>query len=603
MLTRLQHTILSMLSKDEPVEATADRICRESESFSLGVVCSIVAIDRTGRLRPLACPSLPSQYSAALDGIPIGPEVGSCGSAAYLREPVAVTDISADHRWAPYRALAEPLGLKACWSSPILGGDERVLGAFGLYYRDRRGPTPDEERVVRECTDLSAILLDRREVRAENFRLKYLDALTGLGNRAGLERAVSQAGGTGRTLGLLLLDIDRLRDVNDEHGYVMGDALIRGVAQRILRGARPGRAFRTHGGEFAVLLEDPASVEIMPAIAERILAATRYAVPCDGYPVRASLSGGGAIFHPRPFAESEILRWQAELALRHAKEAGRSGFVRFTENLATASRRRFQALHTTDRALSEDRVEAHYEPLARLATGEAIGVEALFRVRAPNGNVMSADELAPATQAPRTAPHVTDRMLELVARDMRRWLDRGIRLQHVMVSLSRADFARDGLCERILDTFSRHGVPLGQIVLGVAGTTRPDDDDRRIIGTIERWRAAGLRVALEDSGLGFATLAQLPRVPVDLIRADGRLMDRPSAGGSGEAILRGLVDMAKGLGLTLLVRGVETRAQASELARLGFGLGQGGLFGTPVPAAALEARLLNRAMDRSPSLF
>lgn len=602
MLTRLQHTILGMLSKDEPVEATADRICREGESFSPGIVCSMVTVDRTGRLRPLAGPSLPSQYSAALDGIPIGPEVGSCGSAAYLREPVAVTDISADHRWAPYRALAEPLGLKACWSSPIVGGDARVLGAFGFYYRDRRGPTPDEERVVRECTDLSAILLDRREVRAENFRLKYLDAFTGLGNRAGLEKAIAQAGGTSRTLGLLLFDIDRLRDVNDEHGYVMGDALIRGVAQRILRGAGPGRAFRTHGGEFAVLLEDPASIEIMPAIAERILAAMRYAVPCDGYPVRATLSCGGAILHPRPFAEPEILRWQAELALRQAKEAGRSGFVRFTENLATASRRRFQALHTTSRALSEDRVEAHYEPLARLATGEAIGVEALFRVRAPNGNLIPADELAPATQALRTAPQVTDRMLELVARDMRRWLDRGLRLQHVIVNLSRADIARDGLGERILATFSRHAVPLGQIMLGLAGTTGLHDD-RRITGTIERWRAAGLRVALDGSGLAFAALTQLPRVPADLIRANGSLLARPSAGGRGEALLRGLTETAKGLGLTPLVRGVETRAQASELARLGFGLGQGALFGTPMPAAALEARLLNPATHRSPSLF
>jgi GAF domain-containing protein len=161
-----------------------------------------------------------------LDGIPIGPDVGSCGSAAFLRKAVAVEDIFTDYRWAPYKGLAEglaePLGVRACWSSPIFGGDQCVIGAFGFYYRDCRGPNTEEERIVAECTELSAILLNGHQIRAENYQLSYIDVLSGLGNRASFEGALAAASrGAGR-LGLLVLDIDHLKSVNDDFGHATG---------------------------------------------------------------------------------------------------------------------------------------------------------------------------------------------------------------------------------------------------------------------------------------------------------------------------------------------------------------------------------------------
>jgi diguanylate cyclase (GGDEF)-like protein len=601
VLTQFQQSIVEMMARDELVEATADRICRQAESVARGVLCSMVTIDRAGHLHPLAGPSLPDRYSAALHGIPIGPDVGSCGSAAFLRKAVAVEDIFTDHRWAPYKALAEPLGVRACWSSPILGGDQRAIGAFGFYYRDSRGPSTEEERIVAECTELSAILLDRQQIRAENYQLSYIDMLSGLGNRASFEGALTEASRRAGKPGLLVLDIDHLKSVNDDFGHATGDLLIREVGRRLGRTVSPARAFRIGGGEFAVLLDEQDAQHGMSRTAVRILTAMREAAWCGGHLLSPAITCGGAIlhnFHPR---DPEMLWRQAGLALRRAKETGRGGFVLFTDHLAAAGVRRSQVLQSTARALAEHRVEAHYQPIVQLDTREVIGLEALCRVRTPQGGIVPAGRLAAAMRAPSTASLVTDRMLGLVARDMRRWLDQGIRLRHVGVNVSMADFLRGDLRQRIMDAFSQYQAPLRQLMLEVTETIQLDDGDRKVVSAIERLRAEGVLVALDDFGTGYASLTHLLSFPVDRIKTDKSLMDRIAPGDAGEVIIKALLEMARGLGIRILVEGVESSAQAAQLERLGCKLAQGYLFGRPASPEAINEMLLGPGARRTSS--
>jgi GAF domain-containing protein len=138
----LQNTILAMVAKGEALKPTTDRLCVEIEKLVPNVACSILWLDRNGLLHPLSGPSLPEAYCAAIEGAAISPMAGSCGSAAYLRIPIAVTDIETDPRWANYKGLPLGKNLKACWSTPICGGDDRVLGTFAFYYRENRGRPP-----------------------------------------------------------------------------------------------------------------------------------------------------------------------------------------------------------------------------------------------------------------------------------------------------------------------------------------------------------------------------------------------------------------------------------------------------------------------------
>src|SRR6185437_3196914 len=203
-----------MVAKGEALKPTTDRLCVEIEKLVPNVACSILWLDRNGLLHPLSGPSLPEAYCAAIEGAAISPMAGSCGSAAYLRIPIAVTDIETDPRWANYKGLPLGKNLKACWSTPICGGDDRVLGTFAFYYRENRGPTAAEQKIVDTCVYLCAIALERHERFLERERLARTDSLTELRNRASFDLALS---GLARdqpgSWAVLLLDLDNLKIV------------------------------------------------------------------------------------------------------------------------------------------------------------------------------------------------------------------------------------------------------------------------------------------------------------------------------------------------------------------------------------------------------
>jgi PAS domain S-box-containing protein len=165
MLLAGEKRVLEMIARDQSLEVTLDALCRVAEEMAPGSLSSILVLDpRTRRLRHGAAPSLPVAYSKAIDGIVIGPAVGSCGTAAYRGEPVTVDDIATDPLWAEFRDLALAHGLRACWSTPIVSSQGAVLGTFATYYREPRRPTGDERNVIDRFTQIASIALEGEQV-------------------------------------------------------------------------------------------------------------------------------------------------------------------------------------------------------------------------------------------------------------------------------------------------------------------------------------------------------------------------------------------------------------------------------------------------------
>jgi PAS domain S-box-containing protein len=178
-LRSLQQLIMSALADEIPLTQIADQLCRLVEVIAPDVVCSLLHVDADGLIHPLGGPSLPEDYSRALDGVAIGPDIGSCGSAAYFGEPVLAEDIDTDPRWQPFKARPLEVGLRAYWSTPIKAKDGRVIGTFAFYFRECRAPSRWHQRIVDACVPLSALAIERKEARAQIARLAYHDMLTG----------------------------------------------------------------------------------------------------------------------------------------------------------------------------------------------------------------------------------------------------------------------------------------------------------------------------------------------------------------------------------------------------------------------------------------
>ncbi|WP_207544580.1 putative bifunctional diguanylate cyclase/phosphodiesterase [Sphingomonas jatrophae] len=593
-MLELQNTILKMIAKGDSLVTTAERMCLEAEKLAPGVICSILTVDTAGLIHPLAGPGLPAAYSAALDGVAIGPRAGSCGSAAFLRTDVVATDIAADPSWAAFRHLALPLGLVACWSSPILDARGEPAGTFAFYYREQRGPTAREREIVEHCVHLFMIALERHQRVIEHERRAYTDAMTGMPNRAAFNKALEALDCT--TPGdwaLLVLDLDNLKVVNDTFGHPTGDCLLRIVARRIADAIGCERAFRIGGDEFAIILQSADSLHDLDRTAEKLFSALGSTADCGGQIIvpRATI-GGAVLSHGDRVAER--VRQNADFALYHAKETGRGGFVRYWPGLGTNITRRLGDIRDVDAALREDRIEAYYQPIVRLDTREIVGLEALCRMRLGD-EIVSAARFHEATKDVHVATALTARMLALVAADVRRWLEMGIPFQHVGVNVSSADMHGGALDRVLAAAFEREQVPLDHVIVEVTEAVYMGDGDPIVQRAIEALRARGMRVALDDFGTGFASLTHLLTVPVDIIKIDKSFIDRLATSNASKAIVDGLIQIARKLDIKVVPEGIETEEQARLLQAAGSVLGQGYLFSKPVDRQATTALLLGRA--------
>jgi diguanylate cyclase (GGDEF)-like protein len=600
-MLQLQNEILVMVATGEPLADTMDTLCRGVEASLPGVVCSVLAVGMDGCLHPLAGPSLPRDYCDALDGLAPGADVGSCGSAVHLKRPVEVIDIATDPRWAAYAARPLSLGLRACWSTPIMARDGGVLGAFAFYFREPRRHTPQEAQVVQTCIHLSAIALERDRLATTQHRLAYRDMLTDLPNRAAFNRAAEAASRGGlNASALLIIDLDNLKTVNDTFGHRAGDALLLAAAARIQDSVAPLKTYRLGGDEFAVLVDEEIDTPRLEALARTVLDSLTKAVDCDGHLIVPRGTIGGAVRGTSKTAED--LRQTADFALYHAKETRRGGFVAYSEALGTTMTKRLRVIRDVGEALVEERIDAHYQPIVRMDTGEIIGLEALFRVITPDGEVLPAGDFIEATSDVHTATQLTYRMMNIVARDVRAWLDQGIWFQHVGINAASTDFQNDDLLKVIEAAFEREDVPLKHVILEVTESVYMGQAGDTVARQIQKMRANGLRVALDDFGTGFASLTHLLSVPVDIIKIDKSFVARMEPESRAAAIVEGILGIAAKLDIKVVAEGIETASQAAQLKGMGCTLGQGYLFSRPVDRQSVTKLLVAKAQKHDPDI-
>jgi diguanylate cyclase (GGDEF)-like protein len=600
MLLALQNLILELMASGVPLAQTAEMLCREVERLVPDAFCSVLTVDRDGRMHPVAAPSMPSGFSNAIDGLAMGPAVGSCGTAAWRGEPVIVTDIAADPLWADFRGLAMPLGIRACWSSPIWNPKGEVIGTFAFYYRQNRGPTDFEHRIVAACVHLCALAIERNEQLIESRRLIYTDALTGLGNRTCFNEVAARydiAGSNGWAL--LLIDVNDLKVVNDTFGHRAGDRLICVVAERIAAAVPALPAFRLGGDEIAVVIDggDRATAE---AAATAILEALEAPTACDGHMLVPTVTIGVAV-RDRADESSESVRQNADLALYHAKETQRGGFVHYVDGLGTSITRRMGAIRTVRAALEADRIEPFYQPVVELVSRRTMGIEALCRIRQPDGSLTVAADFHDATSDAHVAKALTARMLERVAADAREWLDRGADFRLVGINLSPADFhGSRGLADRVAAVFSAAGVPLNMVVIEVTESVYLGRRDDAVSREIAALRAHGMRIALDDFGTGYASLSHLLTIPIDVIKLDKSFVEHLEHDRGSAAIINGVARISEKLGIDVVAEGVETEGQSKMLLSLGCHVGQGFHLARPMDHAAATSFLLKRIAAPTP---
>lgn len=424
------------------------------------------------------------------------------------------------------------------------------------------------------------------EVRIE--RLAHYDSLTGLANRnlfkERIDEALARSPGPEAAFAVLLLDLDRFKSVNDALGHQCGDALLKQVASRIKAQIRDvDTAARIGGDEFAVILApvQASMQDVAATLAARLVRAIAESYHIDGHPVVIGCSIGVAMAPEHGMRVDEILR-NADLALYKSKNAGRNCFHIYSAELkAEADQRNVLEIELRE-AIWREEIEVFYQPVIELGTGRVKSVEALARWRHATMGFIPPAEFIAVAEASGLIVELGNQVLAKACRE-------AVTMPgdvKVAVNLSALQFSGTNLIESVTLALTQSGLPESRLELEITESVFLADTQENL-KTLERLKALGVSIALDDFGVGYSSLSYLTAFPFDKVKIDKSFIDRIDRSET-VAVLKSIVQLAKTLKLSIVAEGVETSEQVARVHSLGIALGQGYFFSRPEPLANLS---------------
>ena len=479
-----------------------------------------------------------------------------------------------------------------------VGGERGTQGALCVFSATVDGCTTEEVNFVQAVASVLSTGLQRMESESRLAFLAQFDSLTGLPNRALLadrfSQMIMQAKRRASPLGVLFVDLDDFKLVNDTLGHAAGDELLKDTAARLQATVRAGDTVaRISGDEFAILLADLTQPEDAGMVAQKVIAKLSEPIAIAGQEVFVSASIGIASY-PADGENPEALLAAADAAMYRAKQAGRNTYQFFTAEINPRINARLQLTAELKRALEREEFELLYQPKFDLVNRRARGAEALLRWRHPERGLVSPAEFVPVLEQSGLIVPVGEWVLQRACRDLCEWRDAGGEPLPIAVNLSARQFRQQDLDKRIQAQLQSLGVPADLLELEITESQLMHDPEhaRRIIHSL---MADGIRIAIDDFGTGYSSLAYLTRFPVAALKVDRSFVADSLEDEADATIVRTIIEMAHNLRFTVIAEGVETEAQAVFLRGLGCDEAQGYLFARPMPVADLKALIARPA--------
>jgi len=434
----------------------------------------------------------------------------------------------------------------------------------------------DQGRIV---SILSFVQDVTSRIRAEE-RLQYLatrDALTGLPNRLllheRLNQAIAQARRSGRRVGVLFIDLDRFKNVNDTLGHRIGDELLKHVSHALSGTLRETDLLARLGGdEFMVIVEDFDDPSVLGRVAQKLCDAVAHPIRIEEHDIYVTSSIGIAIY-PDDSDDPEELLKHADVAMYRSKELGRNTYQFLDAGLAERRVRQHSLESSLRTALRTGQLALHYQPLVRVADRRVIGAEALLRWSDPEHGEVPPQVFIPVAEESGLIHALGEWVLATAAGQCRAWRDAGLALS-VSINLSARQFYREDLARRTLDIVRNAGCEPSWIELEVTETSLLHDLDA-IRRSLQQLRDEGFAVAIDDFGTGYSSLTHLKHFPIDTLKIDISFIADLESDPGDAAITEAIIGLARGLGLNVVAEGVGTQAQLDFLSKRGCNSFQG----------------------------
>jgi diguanylate cyclase (GGDEF)-like protein len=443
--------------------------------------------------------------------------------------------------------------------------------------------------VLAIARDITEIIESREKIR----HLAYFDTVTGLPNRTNLNESILQirsADGAQGQVGLLLLDLDGFKEVNDALGHAAGDALLADVARRLtLLFPPPATVARLGGDEFAVAVPGGASKVTLALYAANTLYRVALPFQVSEHELRLTASIGVARC-PEDSNDFEMLLKQADAAMYHAKRVGRNNFQFYDREMTERVVERMAIGAALRRACEHDELEVYYQPIVALRTGAWVGAEALLRWNHPELGLLMPNKFIGIAEETGLIVEIGRWVLTEACRAAAEWQEGRSEPLRMSINLSSRQFIVHDLVAAVRESLSSTLCQASWLELEITESLLLEDSDHvRLI--LRELSALGLSIAIDDFGTGYSALGYLARFPIDTLKIDRSFMRDLETDPNQLELTKAIIGIAQALGLRLIAEGVENRHQADFLAEKGCELAQGFLYGRPMPRAEFAALL------------
>jgi diguanylate cyclase (GGDEF)-like protein len=498
------------------------------------------------------------------------------------------------------QAVLRRYGIESMLLLPVLV-KRRFWGVLGLYDCDgERTWSPAEESVMMTvAADVGAAIERKRAEETIHFQA-YHDLLTNLPNRLLFHDRVSQAlvhtRRSGQLLGVLLADLDRFKLVNDTLGHTFGDELLLGVAQRLLDCAGEGDTVARMGGdEFAVLLPDLDHVEDAVRFVQRVMETFQDPFRLQGHELYVTVSVGISLF-PFDGSAPQSLLMNADTALVRAKHQGGCTYQLYSPEMNATAFEHLLLENNLRHALANEEFRVFYQPIVDMQTGRIDELEALVRWQHPHLGIVPPSEFIPLAESTGLIVPIGDVVMRTSCAQIPKWCATSPHPIGVAVNISPLQFIDRDLVGSVRAVLDVTGLDPALLELELTESILLDDVDTSV-ATLRGLKDMGVRLAIDDFGIGYSSLAYLKRLPVDTLKIDRVFVKDVRVDRADRAIAKAIIDMAHSLGMQVTAEGVETKEQLDFFKRHGCDRAQGFLFSGPQPASVVERMLATGASD------
>lgn len=476
-----------------------------------------------------------------------------------------------------------------------------ISGNITMYWDNILTPVVSDEG---ETTSILCVSRDITKQRIAENKLKITseyDELTGLMNRRTfklkLKHSITQAKKNKTSIGMMFIDLDHFKNINDTLGHPAGDHLLRVLSKRISKCLNENAyVARLGGDEFAVIVPNMRQLDELCDATKKILKQNDAPVTYSGKLINGGMSIGCAVY-PQDATDVLGLMQCADTALNDLKERGRGGVRMYNNEMYILAKEQTQQLETARYILRENRVEPFYQPKVRLDDRSIVGFEALLRWHDTENQIQLPSTIVNAFNDYELATKISEVMHTKIFTNMSYWILSGIEVLPISINASPVEFMRDNYAEILIKRLEQYQIPAELIEIEITEHLLSDRGSELVIRSLKKLKDYGIRISLDDFGTGHSSMTHLRDYPVDCLKIDYAFVNRMNEEKSINSIVEGIARLGPILALDVIAEGIETLQQAESLQRVGCKFGQGFLFSRAICAKETEQLLIQKSMS------